>query len=303
MYVAQPPPAVSEVMTEFDKIDVTAKLAAYMRQFSDIPFAREVADYVGAKAACEEILRSTSLKPQELTWYAPIFEARYKSIAEVLRKSGIRQVLELASGVSLRGLAMTQDPSMTYIETDMPAITDMKRAVVAGIQREHGFTRGANYRIVAANAIEREDLVRAVDGFDGTRPVAIVNEGLLQYLSPAELRMVASNVQGLLRRFGGIWITPDFSLRRDEGAVSERQRIMRDAVVGATGRSMYESGFADEAALLEFFDEMGFQADVRFQVDEAAHVVSVRRLNLPPDTLVRLRPRLRLWVLHSNTVS
>ncbi|HEY3415140.1 MAG TPA: class I SAM-dependent methyltransferase [Armatimonadota bacterium] len=286
--------------TTYEKIDVTAKLAAYMRQFTDIPFADDVAEYVQANAAFDAMLRKTGLKPEQFTWYAPIFEARYKSIAAVLRKSGIRQAIELASGLSLRGLAMTRDPALTYIETDMPAITAEKTALVADIRRKRELAPTENYRIVSADATDPAQLAAVADGLE-VGPVAIINEGLMQYLTRAELRSVAAIVHDVLDRFGGIWITPDFSFVSQETDVSEQQKAVRRAVSGEIDRDMYECAFADEAALQAFFDETGFQADVRNQVDEAGRVVSVTRLNLPSDTLERLRPKLRLWVLHSTT--
>src|SRR5512141_3281682 len=93
----------------FEKIGLTARLAAYMRQYSDIPFATQVAQRLGAQATFEKLLHDSHMTPADLLWYAPIFEVRYKSIAQTIRASGCRQVIELASGVSLRGLAMTRD--------------------------------------------------------------------------------------------------------------------------------------------------------------------------------------------------
>src|SRR6188508_3778540 len=97
-------------------ISVTAKLAAYYRQFSDIPFATEVAKRIGADDAFEQILREHGLDRDKLTFYAPMFEARYKSISQLIRKSGCSQILELASGYSLRGLDLTQSSAVRYVE-------------------------------------------------------------------------------------------------------------------------------------------------------------------------------------------
>ena len=49
-------------------ISVTAKLAAYYRQFSDIPFAQEVAKRIGAEAAFDQILREHGLQRDRLTF-------------------------------------------------------------------------------------------------------------------------------------------------------------------------------------------------------------------------------------------
>lgn len=44
----------------FEKISLTARLTAYMRQYSDIPFAKDVANLLQAEAAFEKLLGITS---------------------------------------------------------------------------------------------------------------------------------------------------------------------------------------------------------------------------------------------------
>ncbi|MBU6427616.1 MAG: hypothetical protein KGR26_01270, partial [Cyanobacteria bacterium REEB65] len=99
---------------------MTAKFVAYMRQFSDIPFAKEVAQWLAADSALQELRREHELDLDELALFAPLFEVRYKSLAAAIRQSGIRQVLEIASGVSLRGLHMAIEDQIAYVETDLP---------------------------------------------------------------------------------------------------------------------------------------------------------------------------------------
>ncbi|HEY3268308.1 MAG TPA: class I SAM-dependent methyltransferase [Armatimonadota bacterium] len=283
--------------SSFDKVSMTAKLAAYMRQFTDIPFAAEVAAFVQADAAYQGVLRDYGLKPEDITWYAPIFEVRYKSIAATLRTSGISQVLEIASGLSLRGLAMTEDPSLTYIETDLAPLTAEKAALAPLIVEAHGLEPRPNHHLIAANAVDADSLQEAAGILDPSRPIAVVNEGLFPYLSPLELRTVAANVRDLLRRFGGFWLTPDFSIRAEAEAVSEQRRRVRQAVNGATDREMYRAAFGSAAEMQDFFDELGLDAEASLQVDAAPKALSVDRLHLPPDTMDRLRPRLKLWTL------
>ena len=62
-----------------------------------------MATRIGANDVFEQILHDHGLERDKLTFYAPMFEARYKSITQVIRKSGASQILELASGYSLRG--------------------------------------------------------------------------------------------------------------------------------------------------------------------------------------------------------
>ncbi|HEX6938573.1 MAG TPA: class I SAM-dependent methyltransferase [Longimicrobiales bacterium] len=280
----------------FDKIGLTARLTAYMRQFSDIPFAADVARRLGAEQTFERLLADAQLRPRDLLWYAPIFEVRYKSIGEAIRKSGATQVLELASGLSLRGLAMTRDPAVTYVESDLEELTEVKRSLVAELRREYGLPSHGNLHLVTANALDRDRLQLAVEPFRRDRPIAVVHEGLLQYLSRDEMEAVARNIRELLAGFGGVWITPDFSLKADVENVSEQQRRFRAVIARATERVMYDNAFAGDEQLFALLESLGLEARVLNQVDETPAVTSLDALDLPRRILDDVKPRLRLWV-------
>ena len=88
---------------DYDKISITAKLVAYFRQVSDIPFAQDVSDFVRAEEAMQEIASMMESEGDNLIKlketvdqvkvYAPLLESRYKSIVQVILKTGIKQVL------------------------------------------------------------------------------------------------------------------------------------------------------------------------------------------------------------------
>jgi O-methyltransferase involved in polyketide biosynthesis len=257
---------------DFDKISLTAKLAAYMRQYSDIPFARDIARHLRAEEAFEKLLQDNQMSPQDLLWYAPIFEVRYKSIAETLRKSAAKQVLELASGFSLRGLIATQDPSVTYVESDLEDLTGEKAALVSDLCRQYNLAVPGTLHFAVVNALDRQQLQAAVKGFRRDQPIAVVNEGLLQYLSASELESVARNIRDLLAEFGGVWITPDFSLKEDARDVSDQQRRFRAIVAAATDRRLYNNAFEDNEQLLAFLTVWGCTR--RFSISWISHPTS-----------------------------
>src|SRR5262249_17471721 len=158
-----------------------------------------------------------------------------KSVAALIRQSGIHQVLELASGLSLRGLAMTQqDADLVYVETDLPGLTEQKLNLNSELCNVHGFSRPRNHHFAVANALDLEQLKAAASVFDPQHPIAVVNEGLLQYLHRDELTQVTQNVSELLRTFGGVWITPDFAIKHDAKYLNEAQRRFRQAIVDET---------------------------------------------------------------------
>jgi O-methyltransferase involved in polyketide biosynthesis len=280
------------------KISVTAKLVAYFRQFSDIPFAQEIAESIGAEESFQSLIKETGISVEQLREFAPVFEARYKSIVSLILKSGIEQVLELASGFSLRGFAMTREAPLAYIESDLDDLTAEKTSLISSLPSKAPDINCGNHQMLSANALDYEQLKTATSKFSRSKRLAIVNEGLIQYFSVHERELLAKNVHQLLQEFGGgIWITPDFSFKAEVENVSEARKRLREAVTGATDRTLYEAAFDNEEALNKFFVDSGFTAQLHYQVDETPKFASVEKLNLSPQFVERLRPRLRVWVL------
>jgi hypothetical protein len=286
----------------FAKISLTARLAAWMRQFSDIPFAGDVALELRAREAFDLLLRDHQMSPNDLLWYAPVFEIRYKSVTAAIKSSGCHQVLELAAGWSLRGLAMSGEANFTWLESDLPELTAEKVRLIAALRQKYDLPDHGNLHFPVVNALDAGQLRAAVEPLRHDQPLAIVHEGLLPYLSHSELHILARNIRELLSTFGGVWITPDFALKENVENVSEQQRKFRQIVAGATNRAMYDNAFASDAELGSFFVSLGLRSQVFNAVDECPEVVSVKTLNLSPQILERLRPRLRLWVLATEHV-
>lgn len=227
----------------FEKVSLTAQLAAYMRQFSDIPFAGDGAELLHPREVFEALLQGHDMKPEDLLWYAPIFEVRYKSVTAALQRSGCRQVLELASGLALRGLAMSQAADVTYIESDLEGISAEKAQLIAILRTRYGLADHHNLGFPGVNAVEMNQLREAVKTVRRNAPLPVVSEGLFPYLSPAETYDVARNIRDLLLEFGGCWITTDFSIRGEVTQVSEQQRAFRRNDSAASERSMHNHAF------------------------------------------------------------
>ena len=289
----------------FHKVSLTARLTAYMRQFADIPFAKDVAELLRAQDAFESLLSTHHMRPNDLLWYAPIFEVRYKSVSAAIQHVGARQVLELASGLSMHGLALTQDATqdaaITYLESDLDAITAEKRDIIATVRARYGLVDRGNLRFPAINALDAAQLHDAVRGMNRDAPLAVVSEGLLQYLSPQEMEQLAHNIHGLLAAFhrDSVWITPDFSFKADVNNVTEQQKQFRKVVAAATDRPMYSNAFESEPALDAFLARVGLRGEMRPQADDVADIVSLRTLNLDGALFDATRANLRLWTLHT----
>lgn len=286
------------MVADAEKISITAKLSAYYRQFSDIAFASEVAALIGAEDAYAKLARDHGLDRDQLTPYAPMFEARYKSVGELIRKSGASQILEVACGYSMRGLDLTRSGTLRYVETDLPGVISTKQELLDEIRRCHHLAPSPRHHVTVADALDIEQLRGATRALDPRQPLLVMCEGLMGYLTRAETRRVATNIRTLLEDHGGgSWIVPDFTFVTEIQDLPPERLRLRTAVTGITQRQLDASAFEDHDDLVSFFGGLGFDTRASSQIDETPSFASLASLGLPASLLDRLRPILRVWVM------
>lgn len=185
---------------EYEEISPTAIVTSYPRTFTDIPYEKEIYNWL--ENHCKE---STTLYKN----LAPELEARYKQINKLLDESGINQVIEIAAGYSSRGLIYSQK-GYNYIEMDLEVVSKNKKDLLNTIKADIP----SNLKIVTGNALRKDDFNKCKEYLNENEPVAIINEGLLRYLTFEEKRIVAKNIYEILLRYGGIWITSDVTPKK-----------------------------------------------------------------------------------------
>lgn len=258
---------------EYTSIIPTAYLTAYPRIFTDIPYSREVF------AELEHILQQRDghgvdeeLKVQKL---APEIEARYKLVNRLLEKAGVLQVLELASGLSTRGLVVASNPEIKYVELELEQMADIKSEIVSRITGSQD-----NLHIVNGNALILSDLEKAAKYFDENKQICVINEGLLRYLNFSEKAQVAHNVRVLLKQFGGLWITPDVTLKKlletqDKTTMPGKNKI----ISVSTGKNYSnENSFENKEQAIKFFEDQGFSVEPHQFSEVASLLASPRKL-------------------------
>ena len=280
------------------KISFTAKLVAHCRTASDIPYAAEVAERIGAQAVYDKMVgAASSLEPTALNWFDVLLEARYKSLSAAVLRSGVSQVLEFASGVALRGLAMSRDPKLTYVETDLPEMTREKITLSDDIRGIYGIPHPKNLHYRSCNILSWDEIEDLLSLFKPGQPIAIIHEGLLPYLMPAEKEVVASHVARILREFGGVWISPDFvSMDEAMGSFWRDSSIsgMSDSITQQTGRSFEEGCFKTQAEIDQLLTRHGLEGTSLPQIDGTFDLTCLREKPLSDDHLSELTKRLTL---------
>jgi O-methyltransferase involved in polyketide biosynthesis len=241
--------------SDFDKISPTAFLTAYVRQFSDIPYTKEIAQLTNAIASVEQFTDQGQMN-SFMAGLAAVIEGRYKAIEYVLSQEHTTQILELASGLLPRGMILSQQKEITFIESDLPAMIQQKQQLAQLLVGER-----PNLHFLEINATSNLNSSRLNDYFQRERPVTILCEGLLVYLTFAEKRQLFANVREILQTFGGVWITSDLAtkvgLEKIKHDPAESQQIAQK-FASLTGRTAMENIFVDLDHVKQFVTEQGF---------------------------------------------
>lgn len=250
--------------TDHSRISPTAKLAAYWRSLSDIPYSKEIAESVGAKETAiyllgDQVVAMGTISPA-------MFEARYKSINRGLDKCGIGNALELACGLSPRGIEIVANGG-TYVGTDLPDIYAESSPIIASIARRAGIPMD-RFHLQPANVLDRDQMENAASYFRRDR-FAVCNEGLMMYLDPEEKAKMAEIVRVLLLKSGGAWITTDITLGETRKKIASMlgpagKAIAKSAmkkIADQTGRNITENDFNSKADAVLFYSKLGFDVE------------------------------------------
>jgi O-methyltransferase involved in polyketide biosynthesis len=244
---------------DFHQISPTAKLIAFMRAMSDIPYSQEIATMCDAEAVAKTYFNGNM---EAALKRAPLAELRFKSLSGILPHIGINQVLEIASGLSPRGLILTENPEITFVETDLPGMLAEKQEIVSELL---GGKKRPNYQFVSANALEQGELQSATARFK-TAPIAVIHEGLMPYLNNDEKRKLAAGITGVLNVFSGVWITPDILIKEHHEKRMASSPAQKQ-IAATTGRNMNDNLFEDFQDAQQFFESVGFRVERHRQID------------------------------------
>lgn len=171
---------------------------------------------------------------------------RHTMIDHLARASGAKQIVELAAGLSRRGVTMSADPSMTYVEIDLPDVVHYKRALMQRSEAGREVLVRPNLHLVRGDVLECD----LGDHVDASAPLFVIAEGLVVYLKPEQQETLFRRVRELLSRGGGAFVF-DLVPRIEEPRP------------GATGRAL-------EWLMKRFTSGRSFEKDLRTREDIAA---------------------------------
>ena len=257
------------MLKSYESVSYTAIRTAYARTFSNIPYSKETYEWL-SKNCSEEVILNKLLAPE--------MEARYKLIDKLLKETGITQILELASGYSSRGLIFSE-AGYQYVEMDLEGVSNNKKRMINEI-----FKMNDNLNIVSGNALNIEDYYKCNKFFDDNQKLAIINEGLLRYLTFDEKRKVAKNIYQELKKYGGVWITCDITPMK---YIEVQNKLNIATKINKNDKSLRQNlndRFLDEEHIRSFFGEIGFNdIELHHDIEVKAELKSLDSIGMDKD--------------------
>lgn len=242
----------------FSTISPSATGLLLAKGLTQIPYAREAAEIIWGKDGYEHLARK-AFTPHFLKRLVH-FENRYWTVDQLLQQCGIKNIFEIGAGYSLRGLAMTADPDVFYIDSDLPSIVPSKKRIVHQLKAMHALHR-ENLAITQLNALDAKALLQQLALFpEGA--VAFLNEGLLMYLNELEKKKLCVIIHNALMERGGCWITGDIYIKKtgeEEPVDDATQRFLAAHNVEANKFDSFE-------AAETFFTACGFSVEQKLAV-------------------------------------
>ena len=244
----------------FNTISPSAKWILLMKGHTNIPFAKRTAELIEYPEKF-----NADFENNNLSFWARIlhFESRYWSIDQLLADLSIRNILELSSGFSFRGLDFVQRKEVYYIDTDLPDMIERKKEFVTALHTGDSDMKG-KLELIPLNALDYNKFNEIINHFPPGE-IVIVNEGLLVYLNTEEKEKLCGIIRKILKERGGYWITADIYIKFknrniDRGLDERTKKFLED-------QQVEDNKFESLDAATEFFRKMGFVIDKEANID------------------------------------
>ena len=258
--------------SDYEEISPTAIVTTYPRTFTNIPYEKKI--YKWLKTNCKiDVALYKNLAPE--------IEARYKLTNKLLNDSKIKQVLELAAGYSSRGLIYSKK-GYNYVKMDLKNICLKKIKLLKDINNKIP----ENLKIISGNALRKSSFNECEKYFNKKEPIAIINEGLLRYLTFEEKKIVAKNIYNILYIYDGVWITSDVTPKKFIKSQNSALKDFNNNISKITSRNNLNERFENLNHVKKFFGDLGFELIEIHQFNEMKNeLYSINKYNIIDDKI------------------
>lgn len=253
---------------KYERISPTAIGVAYLRaQFTNMPFSKEILEKIKKFSQVPFLAKI----PPPLTHLAIFFprslqavagmEIRYLSVNNILNQlDETWAIVEIAAGLTPRALEWSGE-HFIYIDTDLPHMLKIKKRVFHEILQNNSIEFNSRHVFETLNALEFNGWEQLGKTYfsDKKMKIAVINEGLLGYLTLEEKRSLRDNIKKFFDLYAieGKWITTDFSSLNLWRATRIVRRFQKN-IEQVSGRNFHF--FKNRTEVIEFLQEGGFHA-------------------------------------------
>jgi O-methyltransferase involved in polyketide biosynthesis len=239
------------------RISPTAHATSYAWDLLDIPYSKYFTD--PNYKLFFKILRFFAFpyfanKKNDYIYF--MLEPRHRAIDYfITSKFPYNQIIEFACGLSPRGMKFAEDKEITYIESDLPKMLEMKKQKVEEIYQKKNIKR-PNHQFIATDLLTDNVSEVVSPLINKNEKLIVITEGLTPYFDMEHLKKIFINIYRILKdNGGGVYIT-DIYHEEDMARNILNNKIMSTAVklIKADFHLDIDNGDEGEA----FFKECGF---------------------------------------------
>ncbi|UCO98936.1 class I SAM-dependent methyltransferase [Metapseudomonas lalkuanensis] len=175
---------------------------------------------------------------------------------EAIDQRGVRQVVEIACGLSPRGRRFcSRYPQLRYLEADLPPMAARKRLLL----HEEGWLN-ARHQVRPVDILAEQcanDLQALFSGLDRDEPLLVITEGLVNYFELPVIEGFWARLAAQMRQFpSATYLTDLYPDLREH----PRYRQLRWGIdlVGRLTRGRYYLHYRGDDAIVAGFEECGF---------------------------------------------
>jgi len=179
----------------------------------------------------------------------------------ILERLGAQAVMELAAGLSRRGVLLSDDPRVQVVELDVPEVVKLKEELLARSPQGRAVLERGNLRRVGLDLGDPrlDDAALAAQAPPGS-PLVVTAEGLCMYLSASAQRALWSRVQALLAARGGGSFVFDLVPAVEQAPPGRVGRLLGRLMAAFTGGQGFVRDERGRADIVEELRGLGFSS-------------------------------------------
>lgn len=296
----------------YKHFSATATLAALIRKdLTNIPYSQEIFQEIPLKS--RSLLLDGSFKllkwwlkvaPEQLSGISFV-EGRCKLLNHIIDQTKNCVILELASGLSSRGLEYSKKEHL-IIDSDLPSMIQFKEKVVHKIFANNGEKVPANYHFIPVDVMNRDDFKKVGEFYkkEGkNRPLIIAHEGFLPYLTMDERVVLRDNISWFFKNYApqGTWITPDLSnfdivTRKD---LHPFIKLLFRMLQKVSKRTFY--GFRDHEHIHQFLKEGNLAGELYDGAEVIKNLYCIKKYKMSLEKALELSAYYQLYDIKYST--